>query len=86
MTGIPLAGVGPYRAKLMVDAFGEGVLDVMDMCDAADKLGKAANVKPQVAADIKQSWLKTRQSCEHHSLAQFSHKSCCKPCRSIVGC
>lgn len=58
-------GVGPLRAKMLVDHFGQGILDVMDMCDAAERIAEAAKCKPNIAADIKQSWLKSRTSCEH---------------------
>ena len=55
--------MGPYRAKLLADQFGQDILDVLDRCDAAETMSKIPGLKPSVAADVKNAWTKSRNNC-----------------------
>ena len=56
--------MGPYRAKLLVDRFGQDILEVLDLHDAAAQMASIPQFKASVAADVKASWVKSRNTSE----------------------
>ena len=74
--GKRIRGVGPTRAKQMVDLFGADVLQVLGAVPAAaaTRLRELPGVGPQTAAKMKQSWDAGAQKC-----APPAHTPCADP-------
>ena len=62
-----MPGVGPQRARLLVDEFGEDIQDVLrkprDV--ALERLRGVPGLSAKVAGDIKQAWDTNKYRSEH---------------------